>query len=78
MSSYAEMQAQLAKRVQRLEKALEWAIQGNRLVDYGSGVAGRSSGCGCCSYNEEIPEELHAELVAAYHRLHPKEAGEFV
>lgn len=57
-------------RTQRLEKALEWAIQGNKLVDYGSGVEGRSRGCGCCSYDEEIPEDLRGELVAAYRRLH--------
>lgn len=59
-------------RVHRLEKALEWAIQGNKIVDYGSGIEGRSRGCGCCSYEEEIPDELRAELSAAWNRLHPK------
>jgi hypothetical protein len=63
-------------RTQRLEKALEWAIQGNKIVDYGSGIEGRSRGCGCCSYDEEIPEDLRSELVAAYRRLHPETSGE--
>jgi hypothetical protein len=56
-------------RLQRLEKALEWMMDGNRLVDWGAGIEGQTVGCGCCSASAEIPEELRAELVAAYKRL---------
>jgi hypothetical protein len=56
-------------KMQRLEKALDWAMRGNRIVDYGSGIEGKTSGCGCCSYTAEIPEELRAELVASHARI---------
>lgn len=58
-------------RVQKLEKALEWVLNGNRIVDWGSGITGMTIGCGCCSYDTEIPENLRSELVAAYHRMRP-------
>lgn len=58
-------------KVQRLEKALAWAIQGNKVVNYGSGIEGRTYGCGCCAYNAEIPEDVRTELVAAYERSQP-------
>lgn len=53
------------RRMQKLEKALEWALAGNTIKNYGTGYEGYTTGCGCCSCSVEIPKELLPILVAA-------------